>query len=421
MTISAFDHPLLGRLLSDDAVAAAFAVETEIRAMLEFEAALARAEAAEGVIPPEAAPVIAAACESFEPDMEALAAGTRRDGMTVPNLIAQLRATVGEPHAGHVHFGSTSQDVIDSGLMLRLRPLLEDFDSRLEGLSAALARLADTEGGREIMGRTRMQRALPILLSDRIAAWRTPLDAHRTRLADLGPRLLALQLGGPVGTRASLGQKGDAVAARLAADLGLSSPDPVWHATRDRIAEFASWLSLVTGSLGKIGQDIVLMAQSEVGDVRLKAGGGSSAMAHKINPVAAEVLVALARFKRHPDFRRSSGPDPRVRTLRGGVDAGMADPAADDRGNRRCAAPDGGDVGRPGVRYRPLSDRAISCSAVSEDALQSFGVVPRLHRLPEDPDQPVVTVPQTLNLRLQLADGIMGTADESGHDGSPSW
>lgn len=296
MTISAFDHPLLGRLLGDDTVAVAFAVETEIRAMLGFEAALARAEAAEGVIPPEAAPVIAAACEAFEPDMAALAAGTRRDGMTVPNLIAQLRAAVGEPHGAHVHHGSTSQDVIDSGLMLRLKPLLEDFDRRLDTLSAALARLADTEGDREIMGRTRMQRALPIRLSDRIATWKSPLDAHRTRLADLRPRLLALQFGGPVGTRASLGKKGDAVAARLAADLGLSSPDPVWHATRDRIAEFAGWLSLVTGSLGKIGQDVVLMAQSEVGEVRLKAGGGSSAMAHKVNPVAAEVLVALARF-----------------------------------------------------------------------------------------------------------------------------
>lgn len=296
MTISAFDHPLLSGLVGDEAVAQAFSFEAELQAMLDFEAALARAEAAEGLILAEAADAIAAVCSSFEPDMASLAAGTQRDGMVVPDLVRQLRKAVGEPHATHVHFGSTSQDVIDTALMLRLKPLLADFQGRLNALGSALYRLADAEGDREIMGRTRMQRALPIRLGSRIATWSAPLESHLGRLTRMTPALLALQFGGPVGNRASLGDKGEAVAARLAADLGLESADPVWHATRDRLAELAGWLSLVTGSLGKMGQDLSIMAQNEIGEARFKTGGGSSAMAHKSNPVAAETLVALARF-----------------------------------------------------------------------------------------------------------------------------
>ena len=296
MTISAFDHPLLSNLVSDQAVAKAFSFEAELRAMLDFEAALAGAEASEGLIPVEAAKAIAKACTTFQPDMASLARGTQRDGMVVPDLIRQLRKAVGEPHAAHVHHGSTSQDVIDTALVLRLKPVLADFRDRLDGLSASLAGLAEAEGDREIMGRTRMQRALPIRLRNRIATWKAPLYGHLGLLDEMTPRLLALQFGGPVGTRASLGEKGDAVALRLAKDLGLGPADPVWHANRERIAELAGWLSLVTGSLGKIGQDLAIMAQNEIGEVRFRTGGGSSAMAHKSNPVAAETLIALARF-----------------------------------------------------------------------------------------------------------------------------
>ena len=296
MTISPFDHPLLGSLLGDDRVSAAFAADAEIRAMLAFEAALARAEAVEGVIPSEAADAIAAVCDVFQPDMTVLAAGTRRDGMVVPNLVAQLRDAVGEPHRLHVHFGATSQDVVDTALVLRLGPLLEDFDGRLAAVADAIAVLRAEHGDVPLSGRTRMRRALPVTLATRLDGWHAPLVAHRGRLAELRPRLLRLQFGGPVGTRDNLGEKGPAVAARLAEALGLGPADPVWHVTRDSVAELASWLSLVSGSLGKIGQDVALMAQDEIGEVRLKAGGGSSAMPHKVNPVAAEVLVALARF-----------------------------------------------------------------------------------------------------------------------------
>jgi 3-carboxy-cis,cis-muconate cycloisomerase len=296
MAVCAFDHPILGGLLGDEEMASCFAVEQDLEAMLAFEAALAKAEAAEAVIPAAAAEAIATACARFVPDRRGLAEGTRRDGLLVPSLVKQLCAAVGEPHAQHVHRGATSQDVIDTSLVLRLRSALDLLDGRLAGVVAQLAQLGARHGRRTVMGRTRMQNALPIPFAHRITSWQAPLEAHRDRLASLRPRLLTLQFGGAVGTRESLGDKGNAIAARLAAELGLGSPDPVWHAMRDRLVEFADLLSLIAGSLGKLGQDVALMAQNDTGEVRLASGGRSSAMAHKSNPVAAEVLVALARF-----------------------------------------------------------------------------------------------------------------------------
>ena len=134
------------------------------------------------------------------------------------------------------------------------------------------------------MGRTRMQRALPIRAADKLRTWREPLERHRLRLAELKPRLFVVQFGGPVGARGGLEGKGDAVAAGLARRLGLAA-GPCWHVERDAIGEFGAWLSLAAGSLGKIGQDIALMAQNEIGEARLAGGGGSSAMPHKVNPV----------------------------------------------------------------------------------------------------------------------------------------
>lgn len=296
MSPTPFDHPVLSALLGDPKAAAVFSAEAELRAMLDFESALAMAEAAEGVIPGEAAEAIEVACAGFVPNLGLLAAATRRDGMVVPELVRMLRAAVGEPHGTHVHVGATSQDVIDTGLVLRLEPLLKDMDGRLAAVADAVAALRAAHGDVPLSGRTRMRRALPMTLATRLDGWHGPLVTHRDRLAELRPRLLRLQFGGPIGTREKLGDKGPAVAARLAEALGLGPADPVWHVTRDGIAELASWLSLVSGGLGKIGQDVALMAQDEIGEVRLKSGGGSSAMPHKVNPVAAETLVALARF-----------------------------------------------------------------------------------------------------------------------------
>jgi 3-carboxy-cis,cis-muconate cycloisomerase len=263
--------------------------------MLAFEVALAKAEAAHGVIPKAAAAAIARAAQNFKPDMAALAAGTARDGMVVPNWVDQLRRVLGEPHGTHLHFGSTSQDVLDTGLVQRLKPLLDIFDARLRKLDEMLAAMAARHGSQALTAHTRMQRALPITWADKIAAWRAPLARHRERLKELRPRLLALQFGGPVGTLEKLGGKGPAVAASMAQELGLASAD-CWHTARDNLAEYAGWLSLVSGALGKIGQDIALLAQNELAAVTVEGGGKSSAMHHKANPVLAEILVTLARY-----------------------------------------------------------------------------------------------------------------------------
>jgi 3-carboxy-cis,cis-muconate cycloisomerase len=264
--------------------------------MLDFEIALAEAEAEAGIIPATAAEAITRAAAAFQPDMDALAAGTLRDGMVAPTLVEQLRRHVGPPHDRHVHYGATSQDVLDTSLVLRLKPVLVLLGNRLEQVDARLQALGKKYGAQPAMARTRMQRALPITWGDRIAAWRMPLQRHRQRLTELQPRLLVLQFGGPVGILDTFGDRGPALAEALGRKLDLPVPALFWQNARDNLAEFGSWLSLVTGSLGKIGQDIALLAQNEIGEVVLATGGRSSAMHHKNNPVAAEILVTLARF-----------------------------------------------------------------------------------------------------------------------------
>jgi 3-carboxy-cis,cis-muconate cycloisomerase len=296
MSVSVFDHPWLSALLGDEEIARHFTAEAELGAMLEFEVALAMAEAELGFIPMEAAQAIAATALSFQPDLPALAAGTARDGMVVPEWVRQLRQAIGAPHGDHVHFGSTSQDVLDTSLILRLRPVLDILAARLNAFDSRLAALAGDHGAMPAMARTRMQRALPITWADRIAAWRAPFTRHQKRLKELTPRLLVVQFGGPVGTLDRFGDKGPSVAAALASRLDLAVPAISWHSARDTLTELAGWLSLLTGSLGKIGQDVALMAQNEIADVTVAGGGQSSAMHHKQNPVLAEILVALARF-----------------------------------------------------------------------------------------------------------------------------
>ena len=296
MSTAPFDHPFLSGLLGDAETAALFSAESDIAAMLRFEAALAQAEADEAVIPAEAGPAIAAAFEATRLDMARLALGAARDGVVVPDLVRQLRAMVGAPHGEHVHFGATSQDVIDTSLALRLGDVLQIFTRRLDGVVAALDALDATYGATPMMAHTRMQEAIPVTASRKILSWRDPLLRHLARLPAVADEVRLLSLGGAAGTLDTLGDKGPAVAARMGAALGLRVVARPRHNERDGIVALASWLALVTGSLGKMGQDIVLASQSELGEIRLASGGGSSAMPHKVNPVGAEVLVALARF-----------------------------------------------------------------------------------------------------------------------------
>lgn len=296
MSLCAFDHPVLGGLLGDAEIAEALAFEAELEAMLRFEAALANAEARAGLIPAAAAEAIAAACARFRPDLARLSAGTKRDGVVVPEFVRQLRASVGEPHAAHLHRGATSQDLGDTALLLRLQRAVAILDGRLEGLIDRLRVLQEAWRDRRLMGRTRMRRAEPIGWTHKLESWRAPLVRHRERLAELRPRVFRLQLGGAVGDRAGLGPEAAAIADRVADTLGLARAARATHSERDGLVELAGWLALLAGSLGKLGQDVAILSQDEVAELIVEGGGGSSAMPHKVNPVAAEVLVALARF-----------------------------------------------------------------------------------------------------------------------------
>ena len=288
-------HPLLNALVGDEEAAALFSNEAELAAMLRVEAALADAQAEIGLIDKAAAERIGETCRSFTPAWPKLAEGLAQDGVVVPQFVKQLRAAVGEPHGKVVHLGATSQDIIDTALILRLKSVLELIEQRISRLIEELHTIKVRDGSVPLMARTRMQQALPFTAGDKIDTWLQPLERHREALQSLAPRLLVIQLGGPIGTRGELKGHGDAVAKAMAEKLGLGYA-PSWHSQRDRIGEFASFLSLLSGTLGKLGQDVALMAQNEVAEVRLASGGGSSAMPHKSNPVHAEVLVTLARF-----------------------------------------------------------------------------------------------------------------------------
>ncbi len=296
----ALARPLYRGLFAAGPVADLFTDRAELAAMVRFEAALARAQAAEGVIPAAAGEALSDALEVIAADDEALGAivgeideETARSGMPVPGLVEALgRRMPGD--AVHLHFGATSQDVMDTGLALRLSAALDVTAARLYGVIDRLAALADRHRGDVVLARTRWQGAAPTSLGLKIAGWLDPLVRLSDDLPGVRARTLAVQLGGSVGNLAHMGGRGPAVMARLAADLGLAEAHP-WHAARDRPAELASFLARLSGAGGKIATDLLLMAASEIREVRIAGGGGSSTLPHKQNPVGPEVAVALAR------------------------------------------------------------------------------------------------------------------------------
>ena len=264
--------------------------------MLRFESALAAACANAGLCPSQAASAIAAACDSFKPDIGQLCAATGRDGVVVPELVRQLRASIAEPHASHLHLGATSQDLIDTALSLQLISIQEILSHDINELSILLNELDKQYGNWELCARTRMQRARPIKVSDRLRAWHKSLGRVAADAEDAFAGVVYLQLGGPDGTRSGFGDKSDRVAAKMGELLALPVPDGSRHNQRDGQAKFANWLSMLSGVLGKIGQDIALMAQDEIAEITFSRSGSSSSMPHKRNPVQAELLVTLARY-----------------------------------------------------------------------------------------------------------------------------
>lgn len=296
MAVTPFDSRILGPLFADPEIAALFTDEAELAALIDVERALARVEGRLGVIPAEAAAEIDRRLAGATVDPASLAAGTRSAGVALPGLVKDLRAIVGGEAAQFVHWGATSQDIVDTALVVRLGTALDRLEGRLDRLIACLVALVERHRGTVMAARTRTQIAVPTTFGLRAAGWLAPLLRHRERLAEARPRILLVQFGGAGGTASAIGADGLAVMEALAAELGLAAPPMPWHTARDGLMELAGWLANLTASLGKIGTDVAILARSEVAEVRPGSGGGSSTMPQKANPVSAEMLVALARI-----------------------------------------------------------------------------------------------------------------------------
>jgi 3-carboxy-cis,cis-muconate cycloisomerase len=301
MATNPADSPIWGTLYGSDAMRAVFDEGALFQAMLDVEAALARAQAGLGLIPPEAATAIGAAAQLARLDYAALADSTRRVGYPVVGLVRELSqaAEADCPGAGGwTHWGATTQDILDTGLVLQIRAGLDLITAELTRLTAALAHQAATRRDVVMAGRTHLQHALPTSFGLKCATWLLPLPAHLERLAQARPRVLRVQFGGAAGTLASLGADGIAVMEALAAALGLAAPPAPWHVVRDGPAEIVGLLGLICGSLAKFATDIILLAQTEVAEVaepHEPGRGGSSTMPQKRNPIAAEYVLAAAR------------------------------------------------------------------------------------------------------------------------------
>jgi len=267
--------------------------------MLAFEAALARAEARAGIIPLEAADAIAASCKVERFDVAALYREAALAGTPAIPLVRMLTAQVDGDAKRFVHWGATSQDAIDTALMLQMRDGLHLLVDGLLGVCAACATHAGQHRHTLMAGRTLLQQALPITFGLKAARWLALTVRQVRALLEHRDRTLVVQLGGAAGTLASLGSNGLRVVELLSAELGLAVPDLPWHTERDRIARIAATLGIVAGAMAKIAGDVVLLAQTEVGEVSEGAApgkGGSSAMPQKHNPVDATLAIASARL-----------------------------------------------------------------------------------------------------------------------------
>jgi 3-carboxy-cis,cis-muconate cycloisomerase len=291
---------LLDPLFTTSRMREVFSDRGRLQGMLDFEAALARALARTGVAPAGTVAAIEAQCDSGRFDFEALARETAVAGNLAIPMVKALTALVAKSDqkaAGFVHWGATSQDAIDTGLVLQLRVALELIAQDLAKLGDALAAVAERHKSTLVVGRTWLQQGPPVTLGLKAAGWLDSIDRHAVRLEETCRRVLVLQFGGAVGTLAALGDRGMDVARALADDLNLELPGMPWHAQRDRVAEVATTFGLLVGSLGKMARDVSLMAQSEVDELQEPAAegrGGSSTMPHKRNPVGCAVVLAAS-------------------------------------------------------------------------------------------------------------------------------
>src|SRR5436853_677506 len=317
---TAIDSLLFRDAFGTPAMRAIFADSALVSRYIEVEVALARAQGRCGVIPAEAAHEIAQRCSLDALDFELLRKETDIVGYPILPLVHQLVKQCGE--AGrYIHWGATTQDIMDTALTLQVRDGLEIMARDISSVRGILADLSRRYRDTPMAGRTHLQQALPVTFGYKTAIWLAMFDRHAERLEQLKPRVLVGQFAGAAGTLASLGNKGFEVQKALGEELGLAVPVSTWHVARDALAEVVNFLGLVTGSLGKIALDIMIMASTEFAELYepfVKGRGASSTMPQKRNPISSELMLAAAKAVRQhaglmldamvQDFERATGP-----------------------------------------------------------------------------------------------------------------
>ena len=321
MPVSIIDSGIYGNLFGAVTMRAVFSERGQVQKWLDVEAALARVQGRLGIIPEEAAAEISAKADADLIDMELMREEVDRVGYAIMPLVHRL-AAICEGDAGrYVHWGTTTQDIKDTGVVLQIRDALALVEADLLAVRDGLARLARDYRDTPMAGRSHLQHALPITFGYKAAVWLAPVERHLERLDQLRPRVLTGQFAGAAGTLASLHGRGLEVADALMDELGLARPAIAWHTARDTIAETMAFLALVTGSLAKIATDVVLLTATETGEVFepfAPGRGGSSTMPQKRNPVSSELILACAKQVQSrtalvmdamaADLERSTGP-----------------------------------------------------------------------------------------------------------------
>jgi 3-carboxy-cis,cis-muconate cycloisomerase len=315
-----FDSALFRDMFGTAEMRAVFSDEALVGRYLETEAALARAQARAGVVPQSAADAIHAAAQAVVIDFDKLRRETEIVGYPILPLVHQLSEAAGE--AGrYVHWGATTQDIMDTANVLQLRSALDIVDRDLKELRDCLADLARKYRDTPMAGRTHLQQALPITFGYKAAVWLSSIDRHIERVEQALPRMLVGEFAGAAGTLASIGEGGLEIQKFFCEELGLGQPSMTWHVARDGIAEAVTLLGLITGTLGKIASDIMMMSATEFGEVSepfVPGRGASSTMPQKRNPISSELMLAAAKAVRQHvatmldgmihDFERATGP-----------------------------------------------------------------------------------------------------------------
>ena len=294
MSTSVFDSGLHRAVFGDAEVARLLSDSAEVRAMMLVLGSLAKVQGASGVIPEVSGAFLHRATMEIQVDPEGLGGA---NGVSVPGLVAAMHKALEAPeHAQYLHWGATSQDIQDSAQSLRMRQILALLEARLSAVLDRLANMAEAFAETPQAARTYGQVAVPSSFGALVASWGWPLLRLLQRLPEVRTHVLAVSLSGAAGTASQLGPDPRGVRAALAEALGLADPGQSWHTGRDRIVELAQWLGAVCSATGKIGEDVLRLSRSDVAELHLGSAGASSTMPQKQNPVAASVLVALARF-----------------------------------------------------------------------------------------------------------------------------